>query len=521
MEERYITAIDMGTSKLALTVARIDGENVQIVFYKTTSSDGIRNSSIFNPAKVAARLKDLVKEAEDELKIKITNAVVGLPRYCVRQETGTATINRTDGNSIITREEIDSMKDLALESYPLDDSKKEIIYGAAAQSFSTEDYFQQIESDIIGMPSDTLSGNFKIFVGAKRPISNIDSVFNSINLAISKKYFIPEIIAKGCLSPEEIENGAALIDFGAGVTSVTVYQGNILRHYGAIPFGGQVITNDIKTECSISADLAENIKQAYGACMPNKLQTLSEKIIQIEKDDISVQVPVKYLSEIITSRVKEIIEAILYEIQESGFADNLRNGVVLTGGGANLTNCANYIKEMSGYNVRVGFPKRNLFTSSCNGIFETETTSSLGMILAAKGNRHINCVSASETYQTSRIQATGQTHIPSDIPDIKTPHVQPSRHQVPSSTDPTFPEAYAPADRTHVAPIPAKSQEPSHLEAKKPESKEPDLINPEEFGPKQEKPKKPQREHAFWKKFTKSLNEGVGTLYDKTNNDSI
>ena len=98
-----------------------------------------------------------------------------------------------------------------------------------------------------------------------------------------------------------MENGVALVDFGAGCTSVSIYHGSIMRHYASIPFGGKNISDDIKSEAQISSRLAENIKLAFGACMPDKLQSLSEKIIQIRSNSAEgdKSIPVKYLSEII------------------------------------------------------------------------------------------------------------------------------------------------------------------------------------------------------------------------------
>ena len=124
-----------------------------------------------------------------------------------------------------------------------------------------------------------------------------------------------------------------------------------MRHYASIPFGGKNITDDIRSECQISEKLAENIKKAFGACMPDKLQNLSEKVIHIQSNsnEPNKQLPVKYLSEIITARVEEIMLAMIYEIQESGFADMLRSGIVVTGGSAQLPNLGAFINDISGF----------------------------------------------------------------------------------------------------------------------------------------------------------------------------
>ncbi len=395
MEDRYIATVDLGTSKIALSVARVTGDNAEILYYREKPSDGVRYGCIYNPTRASVPLKEAVHEAEEELGIKITQLVIGVPRYGVTQEIASARLDRSDAESCITQEEIDCIKDMALDSYPLSDPEKQEIYGASAQSFGTDDSIGCTESDVVGMPSAVLQGNFKIFIGVKKASRNIDIMLNKADVAPARKYFLPPLTAEAVLSDEEKENGVALVEMGAGVTSVTIYQGGILRYYYAIPFGGRSVTNDIKLECGFTEKLAENIKLGFGACMPDKLLTMGDKILQIidEENGSDQQLPVKYLSEIITARVKEIVEAILFQIQESGYADRLRNGVVLTGGCANLAGCANYIKEISGYNVRIGFPRAKRFTfSGCPGIGETGAVSTVGMLLYARQDSHLNCI---------------------------------------------------------------------------------------------------------------------------------
>jgi len=397
MQERYIASADLGTSKIAITVAKVCGEDVQIIYYKETPSDGVRYSSIFNPKRASDALKQATMNAQKELGIEIRQLAVGLPRYSVHQETASARIERPNPESCITQEEIDALKSMALESYPLNDSEKEVIYGAVAQSFSTEDIFQGSEHDIVGATSEYVEGNFKIFVGDQKAMNNVDVTLNQAGIALAGKYFLPDAVAQAVLTDEEKENGVALVEIGAGVTSMCIYQGHILRHFSTIPFGGRSITTDIKYECGFKEVLAENIKLAFGACMPEKLQSMNEKIIQVtdeENGTFGQKLPVKYLSEIITCRASEIIEAILFLIQESGYAEKLRSGIVLTGGGANLTNLQGLVKEMSGYRVRMGFPRGRKFSAEgCDGISETDATASVGMILMAKKDVNLNCTS--------------------------------------------------------------------------------------------------------------------------------
>ena len=391
--EKNIVAIDLGSSKIALTVARVAEDDIQIIYYRETPSAGIKYSSVYNVTHVAEPVTRAIRQAEDDLGIKITQAVVGMPKFPIYQESSNATIRDRGEDTDITAEDIANLKSLALSIYPLQDDTKEAIFGAVAQSFSNGEDFQVIENDIIGMTGDVLEGNFKVFVGKKNDLRKIDSVMAKSEIVAMRKYFTAECTAMAVLTDAEMENGVALIDFGGGCTSVAIYHGNVMRHYASIPFGGRNITQDIKTECQISERLAENIKLAFGACMPDKLQSLSDKIIHIKSNsaDADKQLTVKYLSEIITARVEEIMMAVLYEIEQSGFADMLRSGIVITGGCAKTANLGNLIYDISGYKVRTGYPRKIFSCLDCDGIAEPTSATSVGLILNALSDQTVNC----------------------------------------------------------------------------------------------------------------------------------
>lgn len=501
MEERYIAAVDLGSSKIAVTVAQIDGMDIQIIYYRETPSQGVRNSMVFNPQKASYKVKEALELAESELRIKILQVVVGLPRYAIRQETARATLDRTDKEVSITPEEIEFLKTDAVGTYPLGDPEKDITYGTVAQSFSTEDYLNAHENDIVGMVSDTLDGNFRVFIGSKRASANVDRIFNVIDKACAQKYFVPESTARAVLTSEERENGVALVEIGAGTTSVTIYHNNILRHYASIPFGGQTVTNDIRIECGTSERLAENIKLAFGVCMPDKLLSLREKIIQINNKESGTckQLSVKYLSEIITSRMKEIIEAVLYHIQQSGYADTLRSGVVITGGGASLPNLSSYFKELSGYNVRIGYPLHKFSSTGCSEVCDTSAAASVGMILAARDNTYLNCLSEKVELPTPAGEA-----------------IDDEEEEMPEETE------------MEVQEVEIKEAE-QEAEAVQDEPRaDGRLIDPEEFGeevqkkkekkikkPKERKQRKPIINWSiFTEKISNTLDNTLGGLYD-------
>lgn len=403
MEERYIAAVDLGTSKLALSVAKVNGNDVQVVWYGEEPSEGIRYGYIYNPNKVLIPFRKLIEKAEQDLEIHIRQAAAGLPKYYIHEMTAPMTCDRSGLDASISREDIVSLKEMAIGTYPLDNPEKEVHFGVVAQSYDVEDIHQASEEDIIGTISSELSCNFKVFIGSRTSYNYIDKLFNDAGLSIAKRYFTPETTSKLVLSPEEMENGVALIDMGAGATSVTVFNRGILRHYASIPFGGSSITEDIRMECGFNANLAENIKLSWGNCISDKLANYTEKIIKIDYRGTmpDKELPVRYLSEVIQAREEEIISAMLYEIQRSGYADELRSGVVITGGASEMVNAQNLIKDMSGYNVRIGYPLHLFSSNGCIGTGETSATTCMGMVMALKNDISISC--AGEVGTTEKV----------------------------------------------------------------------------------------------------------------------
>lgn len=394
MQDRYIAAADLGSSKIALSVAKIEGKDVQVHYYKELPSEGISRGAIQNPRKASTVLQRLVNDANEELGIKIMQLIVALPRYRIDQEQGNYNVPRTDSDTAISAKEINDLVGVAIDSYPFDDDEKREIYGAVPQSFSVENQSIVSESDVVGVYSDFVEGHFTFFLGQKSSVKGITHALNEANLALAKKVFVPDTTAGAILTDDEKESGVGLIEIGGDVTSVTIYKGKRLKYYSSIPFGGKSITKDISNECGFSFKLAENIKIAYGSCTPNNLYTLSEKTIQINNESGSFdRLTVKYLAEIIEERCKEIIDAVLYMIQESGFSGDLRRGVVLTGGGSKLSGLKSMLSNMSGYEVRLGYPCANKFrVDGVPAATELSAAASMGMILDAQKDENLNCI---------------------------------------------------------------------------------------------------------------------------------
>lgn len=426
--EKYIVAADLGTAKMSLIVVKVNGFDTQVVYYKEIASAGVRYSGVCSMSQAHAPLDVLIKGAETALNIKINHVIIGMPKFPIRQETNSGKLMDRGEDTEITAEDIENIKKFAQDNYRLINEDKEAVYGAIAQSFSDSENFQAKEEDIIGMASDVIEGHFNIFIGRKKELRNADSLLAKSDTSAIKKYFTAHTTAKLVLTESEMDNGVVHVDMGGGVTSVSIYVDGIMRHYASIPFGGKSITSDIKSELQITERLAENIKLAFGACMSDKLQNMSEKVLYIEDTltHMEKQVPVKYLSDIITARVEELIEAVLYIIKSSGFENDIRCGIVLTGGVAKTVNLRTLIQEMSGYHTRIGRPMVQLSAEGIEGTEDVAAATVLGLVMEAINENIPSCAIDLDDDTTVEVEVEEVIEVPQviEVQEVK-PVVEP------------------------------------------------------------------------------------------------
>lgn len=482
MEDRHIASIDIGSSKIALMVAHVDGDDIQVVYHKSLASKGVNCGGVINSTRAGEVISKLIKDAEQSISAKITQVIVGTPRYKIVECDASAQINRTDPSTGITEEEFLSLKDMATTDCPVGDPDKESVYGCVHQSFSTDEDIQMYDEDeIVGMMSKTFCGNYKLYIGKKTLLDNIDRIFNDLNILAIRR-FSPSVLGDVILSRDEKDSGVALIDMGANVTSVSVYTGGVLRHHASIPFGGHSITNDIHIESGFSEKLSENIKLAYGCCTPERLAHLSDKIIRVTYPESGNyrDIKVESLAQIISAREKEIIDAMLWEIESSGLADELRSGIVLTGGAAEMCNVNHLAGALSGYSVRIGYPRCNYDCQGYPSARSAAAATCVGLIISVKSNKNINC--------------TGDVIIP-------------------------LTEGGDPETGTIFGPVPNKN------EGKPKDNGSGNSVSPEKENPKENEDNTPQKpkQPITWgirlgrkiKKVINNVDEEVGKLFDE------
>jgi len=251
--------------------------------------------------------------------------------------------------------------------------------------------------------------NYKLFIGKKTSSQLRSNVMKRARLNLKGIILEPLASAKAVLDEEEKEVGVALLDIGAGTTDLLIVQDNVVRHAAVIPFGGNSITEDLKQGCGISYKVAEQLKTVHGSCMSSLAQDKKVRINGIggrEDKEISL----KIIAEIVESRVEEILEAAMYEIEKSGYKNRINAGLVITGGTSQLANLKSFSRFVTGMETRLAFPYKTMSEAECP-ISKPSLSTAVGLILMGfekiekEGGRY-NATSPINYRETAKNQAT-------------------------------------------------------------------------------------------------------------------
>ena len=324
-------------------------------------------------------IQQAIFEAENNSGYKIKDVVVGIAGQHIRSIQHSDYISRNNPEEVIGDCDIDL---LISQVHKLAMLPGEEIIHVLPQEFKIDG-----QSDIkepVGMYGGRLESSFHIVVGQASSIRNVGRCIQSSGIELSGLTLEPLASSDAVLSQEEKEAGVALIDIGGGTTDLAIFKDGIIRHTAVIPFGGNVITDDIKEGCSIVEKQAELLKVKFGSAWPG--ENKDNEIVSIpgirgrEPKEISL----KNLSKIIHARVVEIIEQVFAEIKLYGHEDprkKLIAGIVLTGGGAQLKHIKQLVEYITGIDTRIGYPNEHLAGNSDEEISSPLYATAVGLVM--------------------------------------------------------------------------------------------------------------------------------------------
>jgi cell division protein FtsA len=381
MEKHNISVgLDIGTTKIVAMIGRKNEYGkVEILGVGKSKSLGVHRGVVNNITQTIQSIKQAVHEAETAASEKIEGVTVGIAGQHIRSLQHSDYITRANSELVIDEADIDRLINQVHKLVML--PGEEIIH-VLPQEFKVDG--QAEISEPIGMYGGRLEANFHVVVGQVSSIRNIGRCIKSSDLELEGITLEPLASANAVLSQEEKEAGVALIDIGGGTTDLAVFKDGIIRHTAVIPFGGNVITEDIKEGCSIIEKQAELLKMKFGSAWPG--ENKDNEIVSIPglRGRDPKEITLKNLSKIIHARVVEIIEQVYVEIKNYGHEEQKKKliaGIVLTGGGSQLKHLKQLVEYITGMDTRIGYPNEHLAGGSDDEIASPLFATAVGLVM--------------------------------------------------------------------------------------------------------------------------------------------
>jgi cell division protein FtsA len=351
-----VVGLDIGTTKIVAIVGRRNEfGKIEILGMGKSESFGVARGVVQNIDQTVQSIRTAVAEAEAKSGVDIKVVNVGIAGQHIKSLQHRGIKTRSSVEEEISQKDIDSLID--------DMFKLVMLPGEEIIHVLPQEYIIDNEQGIknpIGMSGIRLEANFHIITGQIAAARNIYKCVHKANLEVSELTLEPLASADAVLSDEEKEAGVVLVDIGGGTTDVAIFQDGIIRHTAVIPFGGNVITEDIKEGCTIIKSQAELLKIKFGSALASENQ--ENEIVSIPglRGRAHKEISVRNLSAIIQARMEEIVEHVYYEIKNSGYEKKLIAGIVVTGGGAQLKHVTQLVEYITGMDTRVGYPNEHL-----------------------------------------------------------------------------------------------------------------------------------------------------------------
>lgn len=372
-----IVGLDIGTTKVSIIIGRKNQyDKIEILATGKSVSSGVSRGIVSNIDKTVLSIKLALEEAEKKINIKIKDVFVGIAGQHIKSLQHRGEIVRDNVNIEIAQGDIDKLKENMFKLITI--PGEEVIH-VIPQEYTVdgEDGIQ----DPKGMAGVKLEANFHVITAQVGAVRNIMRCVEKAGLNPKELILEPFASAVATLDEDELREGVALVDIGGGTTDVAIFLDKIIRHTAVIPFGGNIVTKDIKTGLAILDKQAELLKIKFGAAMYTD-----------DQDNVMVSIPglrgrepkeiaVKNLSEIIGARMKEIIDLVYHEIKVSGYENKLMTGIVLTGGGSQIKNLQQLVSFITAKETRIGYPNEHLASESKDLVTSPMFSTGVGLVL--------------------------------------------------------------------------------------------------------------------------------------------
>ena len=375
-EGKIIVGLDIGTTKVACIVGRkAENGKIEILGYGKTISTGVRRGVVTNIFDTVEAIKIAVRQASDQSGVEINRVSVGIAGQHIKSLQHRGVLMRDNHEVEITEAELERLRN---DTFKINMTPGEEIIDVIRQDTYVDG---ELATNPVGMLGNKIEANFHVIIGQTSAAKNIVKCIQSAGLDMDYMILEPIASAQAVLDDEEKDAGVVLVDIGGGTTDIAIFKDKKIQHTAVIPFGGNIITEDICTGCSIIKHYAEEVKIRFGSALAS--ENRDDEVVSIPgiRGRDPKEISFKNLAHIIQARLEEIFELVNYEIQKAKADNKLIAGIVLTGGGAMMNHIQQLAEFKTGLEVRIGYPNEHLNQTEMTELSSPMYSTGIGIVI--------------------------------------------------------------------------------------------------------------------------------------------
>lgn len=375
---KIVVGLDIGTTKIcAIVGTKNEYGKLEVLGMGKAVSDGVIRGIVTNIDKTIVAIEKAIAEASEQSGIDINIVNVGIAGQHIKSTVHHGSITRDSVEDEITIEDVNRLTN--------DIYKMVMPPGCEIIHVMPQDYMVDYEEGIkdpVGMSGVKLEADFHVITAQTNAIRNINKCIKRAELETELLVLEPLASSLSVLSEEEKEAGVCLVDIGGGTTDIAIFHDSIIRHTAVIPFGGNIVTSDIKEGLKVMQNQAEQLKTKFGKAIAEEANPNEIVSIPGLRNRPPKEISIRNLAHIIEARMEEIIELVHAEIITSGLAGKMAGGIVITGGGSQLAYIQQLFEYMTGMDARIGYPNEHLGKSKVEAIKSPMYATTVGLVLS-------------------------------------------------------------------------------------------------------------------------------------------
>lgn len=375
-EGKIIVGLDIGTTKVACIVGqKAENGKIEILGYGKTVSTGVRRGVVTNIFDTVEAIKKAVNQASEQSGVEINRVSVGIAGQHIKSLQHRGVQMRENPEIEISEAELEHMRN---DTFKINMTPGEEIIDVIRQDTYIDG---ELATNPVGMLGNKIEANFHVIIGQTSAAKNIVKCIQSAGLEMDYMILEPIASAQAVLDEEEKDAGVVLVDIGGGTTDIAIFKGKKIQHTAVIPFGGNIITEDICSGCSIIKHYAEEVKVKFGSALAS--ENRDDEVVSIPgiRGREAKEISFKNLAHIIQARLEEIFELVNYEIQKAKSENQLIAGIVLTGGGALMKHIQQLAEFKTGLEVRIGYPNEHLNQNTMKEMSSPMYSTGIGIVI--------------------------------------------------------------------------------------------------------------------------------------------